>query len=95
MTPAREPSGTWRLERRLDLGTLLSVASALAVAAALVSGLGERLRAAEDQICRVERRLEEGQATALKVERVEERIVSIQAMLQEIKDQLKTRREGR
>lgn len=92
MTLAREPSGNWRLERRIDLGTLLSVASALAVAVALVSGLSARVRSAEDQLCRVERRVEDAQATAVKLERVEERLAGVQAALQELRDELKVRR---
>jgi len=92
VTLTREPSGQWRLERRIDLGTLLSVASALAVAVALVSGLSARMLAAEDKLCRVERKVEDTQSTALKLERVEERLAGVQAALQEIRDELKSRR---
>lgn len=94
MTVPCEPRGGWRLEKRLDLGTLLSVASALVVVVALATNLKTRLDMLEDKLCAVTRRVEETQATAFKVERIEERIQSMQAVLVEIKDELK-RREGR
>lgn len=94
MTLVREPSGQWRLERRIDLGTILAVASALAVSVALVSGLSARMLEAEDKLCRVERRVEDSQGTAIKLERVEERLAGVQAALQEIRDELKARRSA-
>lgn len=84
----------WRLEKRLDLGTLLSVASALVVVAALVAGLRVRQDAQEERLCAVSRRLDESQAVALKVERLDERLGNMQAVLAEIRDELK-RREAR
>lgn len=85
--------GRWRVERRLNLGTLLSVATSMVVVVSLVAGMAARLEATEQKLCGVERRLEGFGRTVLKVERIDERVLGIRSILLEIKEELRTGRK--
>ncbi len=90
--------GPWRLDTRFNLGTLLSLACSLCVVAGLVTGLDARLGAVEDKLhgleTRVEKRMDTLRQTAIKVERIEERVLGVQRTLTEIRDELRAQREA-
>jgi hypothetical protein len=81
----------WRLDRRVNVSTLLAVATSMAVVISLAANVRTRMGVLEDKLCRVELRMDETRATVIKVERIEERISSIRDILVDIKRQL---REG-
>ncbi|MDD4731440.1 MAG: hypothetical protein PHX58_05855 [Desulfovibrio sp.] len=83
----------WQLDRRVNLATLLTLASCLAMALVAGAGLGARLQVMEEKLCTLEERVHETRRTAVKVERIEERVAGIQEMLVDIREQLR-RRQG-
>ena len=85
----------WRLDRRVNLGALVSLACSLCVVVGLVTGLNMRLSAAEDKLTRLETKMETSRGTVLKVERLDERVQAMQQTLAEVRDELRAMREGR
>ena len=83
--------GAWRLDRRVNVSTLLAVATSMAVVISLAANVKTRMGVMEDKLCRVEQRMDETRSTVIKVERIEERIRGIRDILMDIKQQL---REG-
>ncbi|MGE4506209.1 MAG: hypothetical protein AB7D51_12745 [Desulfovibrionaceae bacterium] len=92
----REPEcrATWRFDRSINLGSLVSLITSLALVAGLLAGQSARLGAAEEKLLRVEHQVEQLRDTAVKVERIDERVLGIRSILLEIKGELKTLREG-
>ncbi len=88
-----ENSG-WIIDKRINLGALLSLMTSLVLLAGLAADMGARLDMAEKRVVRVENYLDEVRATAVKVERIEERILGIQGILLEIKEELRSRGGG-
>lgn len=86
------PDSGWCVDKRVNIGTLMGLVSSLVVVISLVVGLNTRLQLAEEQLGKVEQRIDELRETAIKVERIEERVLGIRTILLEIKDDLKTRR---
>lgn len=89
-----DSGNNWCVDRRVNVGTLMGIVSSLVVVISLVVGLNTRLEVAEDKLRKEERRIEEMRETAIKVERIEERVLGIRAILLEIKEELKDRRRG-
>ena len=89
----------WRMDKRVNLGALVSLACSLCVVIGLVTGLNVRLGVVENKLSgmetREEKRVEAWRDTAIKVERIEERILGVQRTLGEIRDELKAGREAR
>lgn len=85
------PGGGWSLDRRVNMGTVLSVITSLAVVISLVVTLATRLEVVEDRLASLEHALGEARSTAVKVERIDERVDSIRRILEEIKDELRDR----
>lgn len=86
------PENNWCVDKRVNVGTLMAVISSLVVAISLVVGLSTRLEVAEEKLGKVEQRVEDMRETAIKVERIEERVLGIRTILLEIKEELKARR---
>lgn len=89
--PPMPPGGGWSLDRRVNMGTVLSVITSLAVVISLVVTLATRLEVVEDRLASLEHALGEARSTAVKVERIDERVDSIRRILEEIKDELRDR----
>ena len=89
----------WRLDKRVNLGALVSLACSLCVVVGLVTGLNMRLSAAEDKLSRLEAKAEKdveaSRSTALRVERLDERVQAVQRTLGEVRDELRAMREDR
>ncbi|SKA85538.1 hypothetical protein SAMN02745704_01882 [Paucidesulfovibrio gracilis DSM 16080] len=83
---------SWQLDRRINLATLVSLGSCLLMALAAGAGLGARLQVMEEKLCTLEERVHETRRTAVKVERIEERVAGIQEMLVDIRSELRRRR---
>ncbi len=85
-------TNSWRMDKRLNISMLMAMISSLAVAISLVLGLNTRVGLAEEKLNKVEQRVEEMRDTFIKVERIEERVLGLRALLLEIKEELKTLR---
>ncbi|MGE4292682.1 MAG: hypothetical protein AB7E32_10785 [Desulfovibrio sp.] len=81
----------WRVDRRINLATLLTLGSCLVMAMTAGVGLGARLQVLEEKLCTLERRVDEARQAAIKVERIEERVRGIQEMLVDIRSELRRR----
>ncbi|WP_022662144.1 hypothetical protein [Paucidesulfovibrio longus] len=81
----------WRVDRRINLATLLTLGSCLLMAVTAGAGLGARLQVLEEKLCTLERRVDEAREAAIKVERIEERVRGIQEMLVDIRTELRRR----
>ncbi len=92
MTTCTPAEAGWCVDKRVNVSTLMAVASSLVVAVSLVVGLNMRLGVAEEKLVKVEDRVEQMRETVIKVERIEERIVGLRLILLEIKEDLKARR---
>lgn len=84
----------WCLDRRVNISTVLSVASSLVVAVAMITSLAARIDALEAKAGMLRDEVRESRRTVLQVERIDERIVAMQHVLEEIKAELRRRREG-
>lgn len=90
-----EPRGTgWCIDKRINVGTLVSIVSCLTVAIALFVSLQMRVEVVEDKLGRMESSIEQYRQTDIKVERIEERVQGIQQVLREIRDELRALRDG-
>lgn len=84
----------WRFERSVNLGTVLSLLTSLAVVVGLAAGIKTRLEVVEERLCRLEVRIDEARATAVKVERIEERVRFVQETLGDLREDLRRKRRG-
>ena len=82
-------AGGWTLKKEVNLPGVVTVVGAIIALVLAWGGLDSRVKANTDTLCRVTRQLEEARATAMKVERIEERILGVQQTLEEIRDELK------
>ncbi|MGE4551773.1 MAG: hypothetical protein AB7D57_01595 [Desulfovibrionaceae bacterium] len=86
----------WGVDRRVTLGALVSVATSLVMAAALVAGLGARLDGVEQRLGELTRGVEAvrsaGVEASLKLGRVEERVAGVQEGVGLLRDELRQRR---
>lgn len=90
MTCAEETG--WRVDKRVNISTLMGLTSTLVMVISLVVGLNMRQQVTEEQLGKVEQRVEQLRETVIKVERIEERVLGLRTLLLEIKNELKTRR---
>lgn len=87
--------GRWCIDRRVNVGTVVSALSSLAIAAGMIASLAARLDAVEGQVVQMREDAQESRRTAMQVERIDERIIAMHRMLEEIKAELRQRREER
>jgi DNA/RNA endonuclease YhcR with UshA esterase domain len=85
----------WRLDRRVNISTVVSALTSLAIAVGMIVSLETRLDALESGTAQMREEVREARKTVLQVERIDERIIAMHRMLEEIKVELRQRREVR
>ncbi len=88
MRSSAEGAG-WRIDRRVTLSALFSALSGFAIAAGMVAALHERVSGMEGETAQIREEMRETRRTALRVERMDERVQAMQHMLEEIRADLR------
>jgi len=86
---------SWCIDRRINISTIFTALTSLAVAVAMMVNMQSRLDVVERETRMNTADIRSMQEQAVKVARMDEKLEGISATLNEIKQELRTRRESR
>lgn len=89
-----EPQG-WKLDKRINLPTIVSLATTLVIVVSLFTTLSTDMQYVKEDVAQVKCDLKEAQQNALKVVRIEERLRGMETIMVEIKNEVKAARIAR
>lgn len=88
-----EDNGGWCFDRRVNISTMISAVTSLAIVIAMIVSLEARVDALEAKTALMREEVRESRKTTMQVERIDERIMAMHHVLEEIKAELRQRRE--
>lgn len=88
-----EEKGGWCFDRRVNISTMISAVTSLAIVIAMIVSLEARVDALEAKTALMREEVRESRKTTMQVERIDERIMAMHHVLEEIKAELRQRRE--